>query len=331
MNDWAASLGLTRTAFPDTNDRLERGGELLSKKGITCDKWQDVAELLAMANFTNLPIPTINAAVVNAWDVAMDDDTSMDFEDEQDTIDYQIRTFRALKRSPLSTQEELHLVEMLFDLVLLDGRVRQQIMDATKHLKAMKDFKLALDLQRRQLHLNEKLTITTLMNHTDSDSGSDMQATSDRLDKEELDALVATIRSDKRLSRLTTPWDENEYWLFHDLLSPQQHMDGIDKQHSRESYWAHGVIMIGRCPTREDDSGETQDKQQQQQRAWWYLEGVEDMRKLAKWLTASLSIQKTKGAIDKDALDIAENDIKLFQIHLGRRMEYLGLLDRVAY
>ncbi|KAI8339437.1 hypothetical protein BC941DRAFT_420479 [Chlamydoabsidia padenii] len=335
-NNWATDFELTRTAIPNTKERLERTGELLSKKGVTCDKWQDVAELLAKADFKDLPIPTSN--LVDSLDVSMEDQleasssssssSSMDFENEYDTVDYQIKKFRALKRSPLSTQEELHMVEMLLDLVLLDGRVRQQIMEATKHTKATKDFKIAFNLQRHQLNLNRQMD-TYIHGAQDTSKETCLEVTS--LERNVLEAMVATMRSDKRLHRLITPWNGNEYWLFHDLLSPQQHIDiKATEQHYQEPYWAHGVIMIGKCPTRNDETGETTNVDQQQ-RGWWYLYGTNAMRKLDSWLATCLHTEKSKGTIEKNILDTASDDIKLFRAHLAQHIEYLGLLESVIY
>ncbi|CAO3600528.1 unnamed protein product [Absidia cylindrospora] len=367
INSWATDFGLTRTAIPNTNERLGRAGEIMTTKGMNCSRWQDVAELLAKANYKNLPIPTTTSTIEPA-DVQMDrgDDVvdeegdqsgsdsesdvgeeAMDTSSEYEDSDHEVEKFRELRRSPLSTEQELHLIQMVLDLLLMHGKVRQDMMDTVtvKDLRAAEEelrnstrsFE-AEDL-RRKLNRNQlKMRIDqfralgdtdmclTLENEL-KDLSQSIESYRAQMDRTLLDALAAQLRfSKKRLQRLITPWDGNEYWLFHDLLTPQQHYDGNRaEKNCKERWWAHGVVMIGKCPTLEEEQEE-----QEQNRRWWHLDGIDNIQKLDKWLANTVT-NKTQKDMDWALWDTAAKDIDSFRTLLAQRIDYLRLLERNVY
>ncbi|KAI8086387.1 uncharacterized protein BX664DRAFT_315581 [Halteromyces radiatus] len=347
-NRWATEFGLKRTFILNNKERMERAGEMLSRKGMNCHRWQDVAELLALTGCKNLPIPTLNAMEEDQdenMDTAMDtsSDNEDDDDDDDDEIDIkdEIKKYRAKGTSPLSTKEELHMIQLLLDILLLDGTIRQQMTDTTKEIKSLEDdlknFRKTFQLNDAQQtsYANQLLErmeqfralgnqemYNTLQQELD-DLRTSMQLNQKEMDKKELMVMTSRMRSDKRLQRLMTPWDKNEYWLFHDLLTVQQHLDGHMVDHSStEPFWAHGVIIIGKDPNLE--TGE------QGRIGWWYISGIKAIQKLSKWLGDSLSNQKQQD-VNKDIMETVDGDVKSFRLQLSQRIDYLRLLERVVY
>ncbi|ORZ15846.1 hypothetical protein BCR42DRAFT_416019 [Absidia repens] len=366
INSWATDFGLTRTAIPNTNERLGRAGEIMTAKGMNCSRWQDVAELLAKANYKNLPIPTTTSTTepvdVQTGDNDDDGDHSgsdgesddgeeaMDTSSEYEDSDHEVEKFRELRRSPLSTEQELRLVQMVLDLLLMHGKIRQDMMDtvAVKDLRAA-DEELrnatrlfeAEDLRRKSNRSQLKMRIDQFRALGDKDMCQalenelkdlcqSIESHRAQMDRTLLDALAAQLRfSKKRLQRLITPWDGNEYWLFHDLLTPQQHYDGNRaEKNCKERWWAHGVVLIGRCPTLEDE--QEQEQEQEQKRRWWHLDGIDNIQKLDKWLANTVTNKKQKG-MDWALWDTAAKDIDAFRTLLAQRIDYLRLLERNIY
>ncbi|SAL97395.1 hypothetical protein [Absidia glauca] len=344
VNAWGSELGVTKqSATAPTKAQLDRIGELLAMKGMTAHRWQDVAELLAMADFRNLPVPTFTSTTETDSDEDTDEDEEMDGSDDSedsdsdDDIDLEIKKFRALGRSPLTAKEELMMVRMLLDLLLLDGQLRRHMSETAKDARMLEDelrqVKKATEAETIRYHstrhqLEGRIEQLVRFGGDASSLHQDLEDLNTTYQQRQAELYEQAMHLSSSLSRssnrrphyLVTPWDGNEYWLFNDLFTPQQHKDGTAMA---DTYWGHGVIAIGRSPEQQQEKETTK-------RKWWHISGISNIQTFDKWLTSHYYMYQQEGALDTTAWASLETQIIEFRNHLVHRMDYLWLLEQTV-
>lgn len=375
VNAWGLELGVTKpSAAPPTKAQLDRIAELLAMKGMTAHRWQvlakkqkkkcvtvsinspflfhqDVAELLAMADFRNLPVPTFTSTSETKSDEDDDNDEDEDEDmdgsdddsedsDSDDDIDLEIKKFRALGRSPLTAKEELVMVRMLLDLLLLDGQLRRHMLETAKDARMLEDelrqVKKATEAEtiryqstRHQLEGRidqfvqfgggDRKVPSSLIRELE-DLNTTNQQRQGELYQQALQLSSSLSRSSNRRPQyLVTPWDGNEYWLFNDLFTPQQHKDGTAML---DTYWGHGVIAIGRSPAQQE--------KETPKRKWWHISGISNIQTFDNWLISHFNLYQQEGLLDPTTLASLDMQIMEFRTHLVQRMDYLWLLKHTV-
>ncbi|KAL0089473.1 hypothetical protein J3Q64DRAFT_1728778 [Phycomyces blakesleeanus] len=286
---------------------------ILQREGMSAKRWQDVGEMLAAAGFGDLPVPTFR-------------DSKASTEDEWQEVSKVIQRFRRLKRqaSPLTSLDELGMVQRLLEMLLFDVKVREQLNDSSKGLK---EKELVLKNERKtyqQEDSRNKVKKNGLLSRvsqlravgkdtmrleaegeleqlevTIRDSRADMEA-------KELAFMIAKQRAEKRLQCAGTDNTGNTYWLFSDLLAPPMERVGHSYGNS-EAWWAHGVVVVGPGFT-----GGTEI-------AWWRLEGIENMVQLEKYLQQEMDGAHRKGEY---AVEVSNLTKRLYN-----RTQYLRTME----
>ncbi|KAI9304916.1 hypothetical protein BJ944DRAFT_230865 [Cunninghamella echinulata] len=373
INDWATDFGLSRSLIPNKQERIERTGEMLIKKGMNGQRWQDVAELLAMADHHHLPIPTSTNTLRKQQQI---ENNKMDLDNDEEEgslekdhamddvdmdIDQEIIKFRKKERTPLSTADELYMIQLLLDTLLFDNKLRSQLFDNTKSLKQLdeelKTYRKSFEAEEQyyksqQNQLSESVDQFTSLGQKEKAAVKKKeldnvieQLKQCRMDmeKKELETMIQKNQLDKRSHHLMTPWDGNDYWLFHDILSHHHIegttmtiMDNTQQQHHQQQqqqdgfYWAYGIIVIGKDPSSLSTSNEsttaTSKDESDQGRAWWHISSIPHLQKLDKWLAYCTNVHR-----DEDYMATLESDIKAFRSYIVQHIHYLKLLESVIY
>ncbi|KAI8968361.1 hypothetical protein BDF20DRAFT_916899 [Mycotypha africana] len=142
LKDWITEKKLSKY-YVDAVSRQQALLEILYLEGMSGKRWQDIAELLALADMSDVPIPTTRqiAKLKQTMDFQLQND-AMDIDDgheqanQQEDSDEKIKHVeRCIERyrtsgrntSLLSPETELKLICMLLELLLLDSHVRSSL------------------------------------------------------------------------------------------------------------------------------------------------------------------------------------------------------------
>lgn len=321
LNGWISDKKLDNLYFDKEGKHLALL-QVLNTEGMTGRRWQDIAELLAVAQVKDIPVPT-------SRDITNKDIDRMDIDDdEQSHLDATIKIYqKSTNRNLLSIEDELKMINMLLELLLYDTQIRQSLVAAGQKVMTKELRDLELDFKKYQKDWKRE-NLVNLMNRTNiSNRLHQLQATKGK-DKElkdvqiELDALETLIRDEdqdyskkqlelyiysqkqeKRLKSLGSDMLGNEYWLFNDILD---HLNNATDYRNNEPYWAYGIIIIG--------PGFKQDE-----RKWWFVKGNEDIKLLKDWITSE-SKKHPENA-----------DLKHINTGIEERIKYLVSLENVVY
>ncbi|KAG0167244.1 hypothetical protein DFQ28_005946 [Apophysomyces sp. BC1034] len=305
LNQWMEEKGLGDPELEE-NERRDAFFLVFCQEGMTARRWQDIAELLAAAECTDLPVPTIRNG------------------DPENAIVEQIQKFRKQSRTScsLTAADELRMIQMLLDVLLFDTTTRRKMLDSTKELK---EREVALKKERKTYQMDymaqktqrNSLTIRveqlTAVGKQDKKviveaelEALDVKIRDERLEieKKEMDLIIAKLKTEMRLRTPCVDAKGNEYWFFNDLLTSQ--LGHATDVRNNECYWSYGVIVIG-----PGFSGGTE-------RRWWHIDGIQNMLQLEKWLMHDWTCNDK---ITRDALIV----------QLTSRAQYLRLLENVVY
>jgi hypothetical protein len=334
LNQWMSDKDIHRQ-YLSTNDKHQALLHILYDEGMTGKRWQDIAELLAVAEFQDIPVPTsrdleaMKTKLRNENDMDIDDNV-VDDDEIMEELEKRIRRYQKSSRSVslLPIEDELKMINMLMELLLFDGDIRQSlnascIGSKTKEVRDMeiefKNYKkeyLAEELK----HKNKKNMLSTRISQLKVIRGKEeelKQALADldaletlirdermslELKKLELDTLAA--KAQKRMAPVGQDHFGNSYWVFNDLLN---HVNNATDYRNSQPYWAYGVIVVG--PGFEEEKAEER---------WWYINGRKDITLLCDWM-------KQKH-LENSNVDLASLANKIYQ-----RVEYLNSLELVVY
>ncbi|KAK4512653.1 uncharacterized protein ATC70_003357 [Mucor velutinosus] len=290
----------------------------LTTEGMTCRRWQDVAELLALAEHEDIPIPTYplkKPSVENEDDQEYD---AMDIDEEEELLN-EIERYRKPVRNTalLPAQTELKLVYMLLELLLYHTQIRQSLNVPNHGGSANKEVRdMVLELKKHMKEYNVEATqnkskrykLTTRISQLMAVRGKREELKNAQIELDELDMLirderidletkkiqldVASAKSQKRMEPAGVDMLGNEYWIFNDLLD---HLSHASDYRNSEQCWAYGIVIIGPGFLHPEDH----DVQ------WWYIKGTQNMSHLVKWLQQQTDekgtgdlVKKIKGRID---------------------------------
>ncbi|KAI7901649.1 uncharacterized protein BX663DRAFT_100051 [Cokeromyces recurvatus] len=326
LNDWMMEKKIYRL-YLDVVSRQQALLDILFLEGMTGKRWQDIAELLALANLDDIPVPTsrdINQLNPHNKNNNNDDD-SMDIDDDTEELQKRIRRFQKSSRSSslLSTQDELKMIHMLLELLLFETLSRHSLnMPKTKENKDMelnfkkytKDYHVEESKKKSQRNsLLTRISQLRMLKGKEEDlkmaqSELDLLETvlrDDRMEfeKKKLELAIHNAKIQKRMEAIGHDKFGNEYWVFSDILDHT----ASDYRNS-EPYWAYGIILIG--PGYDTEKETTR---------WWYISGKKNLTMLIDWI---------KQNQDKDQPTLA---IESFINKINQRVEYLTSLEWVVY
>ncbi|GAA5805071.1 hypothetical protein HPULCUR_010584 [Helicostylum pulchrum] len=326
LNGWISDKKLDNLYFDKEGKHLALL-QALNTEGMTGRRWQDIAELLAVAQVNDIPVPTsrdITSKDIDKMDIDDDDDN-----DEQSRLDATIKRYqKSTNRNLLSIEDELKMINMLLELLLYDTQIRQSLVAAGQKAMTKELRDLELDFKKYQKDWKRE-NLANLMNRTNlSNRLHQLQATKGKdqelkqvqieldaletlirdqdqdLSKKQLELYIYTQKQEKRLKSLGSDMLGNEYWLFNDILD---HLNNATDYRNNEPYWAYGIIIIG--PGFKKD----------ERRKWWFVKGNEDIKLLKDWITNE-SKKHTENA-----------DLKRISTGIEERIKYLVSLENVVY
>ncbi|KAI8876215.1 hypothetical protein K501DRAFT_262534 [Backusella circina FSU 941] len=310
MQDWIKEKRLARlvTSEQAIHQALS---DVMARDGVSPRRWQELAEVLACAGYTDLPVPTMASQKV----VKEED---MDIDDDEEEIENEIKRYQTDTRSShlMSLSDELGMINMLLELLLFDSKTRQSLAEVPKELR---EFETEIKKERKQ-HAIEDLkkkshrnALIHRISHLQQVKGGDVAPLETELDEletairdeqlametRELDFIKQNLRAQKRFAPIGTDTFGNHYWTFSDLVD---HTSNASYSRNNEPFWAFGIIVIG--PGYQQETAER----------WWHISGIKEMIKLERWL-----------------LSFPKEETKDFLIHLRRHVQYLKSLEWVAY
>ncbi|GAA5816901.1 hypothetical protein MFLAVUS_010436 [Mucor flavus] len=321
LNGWISDKKLDNLYFDKEGKHLALL-QVLNTEGMTGRRWQDIAELLAVAQVKDIPVPT-------SRDITNKDIDRMDIDDdEQSHLDATIKKYqKSTNRNLLSIADELKMINMLLELLLYDTQIRQSLVAAGQKVMTKELRDLELDFKKYQKDWKQENLVNVMSRTNLSNRLHQLQATKGK-DKEltqvqiELDALETLIRDqdqdfskkqlelyiysqkqEKRLESLGSDMLGNEYWLFNDILD---HLNNATDYRNNEPYWAYGIIIIG--PGFKKD-----------ERKWWFVKGNQDIKLLKDWITSEFKKHPENA------------DLKHISTGIEERMKYLVSLENVVY
>ncbi|KAI9481139.1 MAG: hypothetical protein EXX96DRAFT_565561 [Benjaminiella poitrasii] len=333
LNDWMMEKKLFRL-YLDTASRHQALLDILNVEGMTGKRWQDIAELLALADLQDLPIPTSrDIQNINANVTKDENDMEIDDDDVQE-LEKKIRRFQKSGRSLalLSSPDELRMIHMLLELLLFETVTRQSlnIPGTGSKTKEVKDRELELKKYSKEYLVEEskkkaqRSNLLTRISQLKVIKGKEEDLKTAQID---LDLLETAIRDDrmelekkkleldiyaakarKRMEPIGYDKFDNEYWIFNDVLD---HLSHASDFRNSEPYWAYGVIIIG--PGFNSTVGEESNK-------WWYIKGKKNLSMLADW-------------IKQNPKDKEENkqSVESFVNKIHQRIDHLTSLEWAVY
>lgn len=325
LNGWIADKRLDNLYF-DKEEKHHALLQILNTEGMTGRRWQDIAELLALAQIKDIPVP-------NTSDLKKRDQDRMETDDDDDDDDEMsikiARYQKCTNRSLVSVEEELKMINMLLELLLYDIQVRQSLIAAgqkamTKELRdeesEFKKFQKEWTQENTKNLLN-RTSLTNRVNQLKATKGKDKELHQAQIDldaletlirdenqnlsKKKLELIIHTHKAEKRLKSLGHDMLGNEYWVFSDTLD---HLNNATDYRNSEPYWAYGIIIIG--------PGFKKDKEQ-----WWSIKGKSEMKLVKDWITNE----------SKKLSNDANNDLKRIATGINDRINYLVSLETVVY
>lgn len=258
--------------------------------------WQDLADILVDAGYEQ-DVPTF---ADEADPIITKSEVQMDW-----LPSFVTRSMQANGTGPMTLVnhglDQLKVVNMLSVCTLCTPCIRNDILHGFEQVK---EEERLLQNERRQYmydDMHARTTRNTLFHGLDQAPNEEKQDAVERakiqheidmLDKDcderrkrlgrkEVNFFLLNKRTCKRTSSAGTDQMGNEYWLFGDL--------NPDKDEDAGSCWGRGVVIVGPGIGGGYHSGE-EDKAcvamltANHKRGWWYLNGIENIDKLANWL-----------------------------------------------
>lgn len=257
LNGWITDKRLDNLYF-DKEEKHHALLQILNTEGMTGRRWQDIAELLALAQVKDIPVPT-------SHDLKKKGEDMMDTDDD-DELSIKIRRFqKCTNRSLVSVDDELKMINMLLELLLYDIQVRQSLVAAgqkamTKELRDEEsEFKKYQKewTQENTKNLLNRTSLTNRVNLLKATKGKEKELSgahveldaletlirdeNQSLSKRKLELIIHTRKAEKRLKPLGYDILGNEYWVFNDILD---HLNDATDYRNSEPYWAYGIIIM---------------------------------------------------------------------------------------
>lgn len=327
LDEWIKEKKLTKY-YLDKQSINQALLDILIAEGMTNRRWQDTAELLVLAEYEVLPIPT-RCKKKEDDDIDDDDDyDAMDI-DEEEELERQIDRFRKPVRNTalISPKVEMRLLNMLLELLLHHTQIRQSLR-APNHSgsvnKEVRDMAVELKKFIKEYNLeasqnkSKRYKLTTRINQLMAVRGKREELKSAQIELDELETIirdermnletkkiqlnVSIAKSQKRMEPAGVDMLGNEYWIFNDLLD---HLNNASDYRNNEPCWAYGIVIIG--------PGFNHPEKQEIQ--WWFIKGIKDMTHLLKWVKQQ--------ADEKDSGNLAKN--------IKQRIDHLSSLECVVY
>lgn len=326
LSGWISDKKLDNLYF-DKEGKYHALLQVLNSEGMTGRRWQEMAELLALAQVKDIPLPTSRDIIeIDRMDI---DDGN---DDDKDDLNIRIKRYQKStnRTSLISVKDELKMINMLLELLLYDTQIRQSLVAAGQKsmTKELRDEELEFKKYQKdwkQENLKNLMNRTSLVNRihlleatrgklvelkqaqTDLDALETLIRDEDQnLSKKRLELFIHTFKQEKRLSSLGSDMLGNEYWLFNDILD---HLNNATDYRNSEPYWAYGVIIIGPGFNKS-----------QQEKKWWFVKGNQDMKLLKDWLLNESNNHKDHSV-----------DLKRMSDTIHERMKYLVSLENVVY
>ncbi|KAI7896651.1 uncharacterized protein EV154DRAFT_491728 [Mucor mucedo] len=324
LNSWITDKRLDNL-YCDKEEKHAALLQILNTEGMTGRRWQDMAELLALAQVKDIPIPTTSDLKKKDAD-RMDTDDDEE-EEENDEVSTKIARYqKCTNRSLVSVADELKMINMLLELLLYDIQIRQSLIAAGQKAmsKELRDEESEFKkyqkewTQENNKHLLNRTTLSMRVNQLKSTKGKDkefdeaqmsldaletlIRDENQNLSKKKLELIIHTHKAEKRKRCLGHDMLGNEYWAFSDTLD---HLNHATDYRNSEPYWAYGIIIIG--------PGFKKDKEQ-----WWFIKGKSDMKLLKDWIT-------------NESKKLANDDLKRIAAGINDRINYLVSLETVVY
>ncbi|KAI8641580.1 hypothetical protein BD408DRAFT_417821 [Parasitella parasitica] len=330
LNSWMQEKRLTKS-YLDNQSRNQALLDVLTTEGLTCKRWQDVAELLAMTECQDLPIPTRPKKKKTAADEydSHEKHDAMDIDDDDDELYRQIEGYRKPVRNTalLTPQVELKLINMLLELLLHHTQTRQSL-SIPNHsgatCKEVRDMTLELKKFTKEYNIESTLNkskrykLTTRINQLMAVRGKREELKAAQIELDELETLIrdehmtletmkiqlylSSAKSQKRFKPAGVDMLGNVYWIFSDLLD---HLSHATDYKNSEPCWAYGIVIIGpgfHHPEKQNVK-------------WWSIQGIKNMNHLLKWVNQ-------QGGQD-DPGNLAKN--------IKQRIDHLSALECVVY
>lgn len=319
LNGWIADKRLDNLYF-DKEEKHHALLQILNTEGMTGRRWQDIAELLALAQVKDIPVPTSRDIIKKVEDM-------MDIDDDELSIKIN-RYQKCTNRSLLSVEDELKMINMLLELLLYDIQIRQSLVAAgqkamTKELRdeesEFKKFQKEW-IQENMKNLLNRTGLTNRVHQLKATKGKDKELNEAQVDldaletfirdenqnlsKRKLELIIHTQKAQKRMKSLGYDMLGNEYWIFNDTLD---HLNNATDYRNSEPYWAYGIIIIGPGFKKND-------------RQWWSIKGKDDMKLLKDWITNESKKHKDNA-----------NELKRIASNINQRINYLVSLETVVY
>ncbi|ORX51997.1 hypothetical protein DM01DRAFT_1384247 [Hesseltinella vesiculosa] len=347
LQEWAADVNMSHH-LPFSKERLVMLGELIDRRGMSQARWADVQTLLTAADRASGSDYDDDEASddddsesdsdANSEDTAMTDphsESESDYEPDgapnHESDEEEERDLLAESPATLTDLEKLKLLQMTLDLTLSTDAIRQEIANASRPVK---ELEIELHQYTRQFDkddLRDKAQRSRWLEQLEKQrkKGKKGQAMAeetqhdlDRIDdtirtrardmaRKKQKVMVAQSRADPRLECLTTPWNGNDYYIFHDLsmTSSPSSKQATASSEDNEECWGRGVMIHGL-----DHSNKTPGRKR-----WWFLHGVSELKQLDKWLDSQYAMYAFED----------ESTFASFKQHLSRRVQYIKLLDHL--
>lgn len=327
LDEWVKDKKLTKY-YLDNQSINQALLDILIAEGMTNRRWQDTAELLVLAEYEVLPIPT--HCKKNENDNIHDDDDydAMDI-DEEEELERQIERFRKTVRNTalISPQVEMRLLNMLLELLLHHTQLRQSLR-APNHFgsvnKEVRDMVVELRKFVKEYNVeasqnkSKRYKLTSRINQLMAVRGKREELKSAQIELDELETIIrdermnletkkiqlnmSIAKSQKRMESAGVDILGNEYWIFNDLLD---HLNNASDYRNSEPCWAYGIVIIG--------PGFNHPEKQETQ--WWCIKGIKNMTHLLNWVKQHVD--------EKDSGYLAKN--------IKQRIDHLSSLECVVY
>jgi hypothetical protein len=349
LNSWIKEKKLHNLYF-DKEGKHQALLEVLQSEGMTPKRWQDIAEMLALAEFKNIPVPTSRDITrepkrdeenSDKSDKSDDDDMmeiESDYDEELEQLNSKIKKYKnsTSRSSLIPTRDELIMINMLLELLLFDVQIRQSLVASGKSHTTKEVRDEELEFKKYQKEWKEENTKNVLNRTSLSNRIHQLEATNGKetelkqaqadldaletlirdenqnLAKKKLELTIHTLKQEKRMRPVGCDMFGNEYWIFNDILD---HLNNATDYRNCEPYWAYGIVIIG---PGFDNSSEEEEKENK----WWYIKSKDNMKLLRDWI-----INESKKEQDKENTD----ELKRISNGINDRIDYLVSLETCVY
>lgn len=344
MHSWIKDKKLDNV-YIDRESKYQALLDVLQTEGMTPKRWQDIAELLALAEFKDIPIPTsrdIIKAQQEEEEKEVDNGDRMDIDDEEEEeqelfeLNNKIRKYQknaSRSNNLISATDELIMINMLLELLLFDVQIRQSLVAAGKNstTKELRDEELEFKKYYKEWkeenakHVINRTSLSSRIYQLEATKGKQAELQQARTDldaletlirdeqhnlaKKKLELTIHTLKQEKRVKSIGCDMLQNEYWIFNNILD---HLNNATDYRNSEPYWAYGVVIIG--PGFQSGGNN--------RRQWWYIKGKEDLKKLKDFI-----VNESKKEQEKENIE----ELKKIANGINYRIEYLVSLETCVY